>query len=247
VSDPNIGMPGGGADAERDLEREVDEIRAGGSFLPERVVEFGSRSGVRSVLRLATVIGLSAVLVWVANAAADRLAVTNGIPRTVAAPVPAASLTPFDRVVALIRQKSLSDNIRQASEAGACAQVPVGYSPERAVLALVRQLAPGAKQTDAARTIDQFTGLCSLVLRATAPGHVRLVVSVSAPPPHPAPNTLDAVEVGLENNGPDTTVEYVMENVHTGWVVLIGAVGSAADLPRTVDLAAAADAPGMRW
>ncbi len=235
---------GQGADTPDANVPDLDEIDAGHSLLPVRVAALVRTPGARRAARGIAVMLLLVVVIALADDIVRRPAVIAGVP--IAAQQPPGSLSPFERVAALAEQARLSGNIRQASAPGACAPVPPGYAPERAILSVIRRFVPGTTETDAARTLDQFTGLCSLQLRTNAPGHVRLVVTISAPPARPAPNTLDAIEVGLENRGNDT-VEYVLETAHTGWEILIGAVGAVADLPRTTDLAMAAGSAQMQW
>jgi hypothetical protein len=226
-------------------DQNVDEIDAGGPLLPSRLASALRTPRGRWLTRGATVCAALVVAVAVSDTVATRLAVTDGIPR--AAPLPAGATSPFERVLALVGEPHLTGNIRQASEPGGCTPVAPGHSPERAVLTVLRQqVLSDPSAIDTARTLDQFTGLCSLELRASAPGGVRLVVLISAPPGRPGLFTLDAVEVGLENTGA-VSVEYVAEAMHTGWQILIGAVGPPADLPRTADLTRAAGEPQLQW
>jgi hypothetical protein len=223
---------------------QIDEIDAGGSLLPAGLARVARARAVRWAAR-----GVAAVLALAALAAATagavrRFGVTDGMGS--AAETHTGLPTPFDRVLALAHQPELRSNIRQASAAGECALVTPGFSPEQAVLAMLRGILPDVRDVESARTLYQFTGLCALQLRASAPDRVRVVVMISSPPAHPPPNTLDAVEVGLENTGPET-VEYVQETMHTSWEILIGAVGDVSGLPRTMDLTTAAALPQLQW
>lgn len=234
-----------GADIENDGLDQLDEIDAGGSLLPGRLARLLPTGPLRRVTGVATAVVAIVVAAAAVDAVVSRPAVIDGIPA--AAPAQPATPTPFERVLGLVQEKRLTDNIRQASKPGGCATVVPGHSPEQAVLTVLREellLRPSAVET--ARTLDQYTGLCSLQLRLDEPAGVRLVVLVSAPPGRTDLITLDAVEVGLENIGA-ASVEYVLEAEHTGWQILIGAVGPPAALPRTSDLARAAGEPAMQW
>ena len=224
---------------------QLDEIDAGGSLLPRRVARLVPPGPLRRAAEVATVVAALVASAAAVDAVLTRPEIIVGNP--VAAPAPASTPTPFDRVLGLVRAKQLTGNIRQSSEPPPCATVAPGHSPEQAVLTVLRQellLAPTAVET--ARTLDQYTGLCSLEMRLEGPGGVHLVVLISSPPGRPGLLTLDAVEVGLENIGAQS-VEYVLEAEHTGWQILIGAVGPPNALPRTADLARAAGEPQMQW
>lgn len=233
------------APVEDDEVDQLDEIDAGGSLLPRRLARLVPTGPLRRATGVATAVVAIVAAAGAVYAVASRPAVVAGIPA--ATPAQPATPTPFERVLGLVQSKQLTGNIRQASEPRACTTVAPGHSPEQAVLTVLReQLLQQPSGIETARTLDQYTGLCSLQVRVDEPGGVRLVVLISSPPGRSDLLTLDAVEVGLENIGA-VSVEYVSEDVHTGWQILIGAVGPPSALPRTSDLARAAGEPQMQW
>jgi hypothetical protein len=233
------------ADGGADGPEAIDEIDAGGSLLPSRLARLVQTGPLRRATSVATAVLALVVAAAVVDAVATRPSIIAGIPS--AAPIPPATSSPFERVLGLVQEKRLTGNIRQASEPSACTTVTPGHSPEQAVLTVLHeQLLQQPSGIETARTLDQFTGLCSLQVRVDEPGGVRLVVLISSPPGRPDLLTLDALEVGLENIGAQS-VEYVSEAEHTGWEILIGAVGPPGALPRTSDLARAAGEPQLQW
>ena len=157
----------------------------------------------------------------------------------------AAQATPLDRVAALAAADSLTDFTRETSPAGACRTVPVGHDVDAAAMTVVRRLLPGAQLVDTARTLDQFTGLCALELRASGAGGTVVTVMVSAPPGRPEPR-LDRVTTGSRARGGVTT-RYAMDTAADGWVVLIGVVGDARLEPSLAVLAGTARDVTLRW
>jgi hypothetical protein len=157
----------------------------------------------------------------------------------------AAQVTPLDRVAALAAADTLTDFTRETSPAGACRTVPVGHDVVAVVMAVVRPLLAGARLVDAARTLDQFTGLCALEVRASGVGGTVITVSVSAPGAQPAPR-LDRVTTGTRTRGAVTT-RYALRNAADGWIVLVGAVGDARLEPSVTALARAARSGTLRW
>ena len=75
-----------------------------------------------------------------------------------------------DMVAATAREQGrLHDFIRSTSAAGSCALVRIGDMPEPRLVAAVRRALPSYAVRDIARTLDQFTGMCTLELRAADP------------------------------------------------------------------------------
>lgn len=135
--------------------------------------------------------------------------------------------------------------VRQTSPAGACATVAAGHSPRRAISAALRKAFPGYVFKDAALTLDQFTGLCSIQVRATYRGAV-LVVSVASPAAQVVRATYVRLETGIETVGGVTT-KYALALNETGWTVLVGATGQIASLPRADDLMRFVQDRSLTW
>jgi hypothetical protein len=139
----------------------------------------------------------------------------------------------------------LASYVRQASTAKGCALVAPGSSPGRAISAAIRSAFPGFTVKDTARTLDQFTGLCSIEVRATYRDAV-LFVNVASPAAHPSRSTYTRVETGVETTDGITT-KYAIALTRTGWTVLIGATGRSAILPGANDLVRTAQEPALIW
>jgi hypothetical protein len=139
----------------------------------------------------------------------------------------------------------LRSYVRQASPPGGCAPVPIGRSPARSVATTVHAAFPGYAFEDAGETLDQFTGLCSLDVRASH-GDAVLVVTVASPTAHERRFAYTRLETGIETDGAVTT-KYAIAVNGAGWTVLIGATGSNAALPRAADLIRIAQEPSLTW
>lgn len=186
-------------------------------------------------LLVAALVAGVAVRAGTANHAAPKRSTTGQV----------AQATPLDRVAALAAADSLTDFTRETSPAGACRTVPVGHDVDAAAMTVVRSLLPGARVLDTARTLDQFTGLCALELRASGVGGTVVTVMVSAPPGQPG-LALGRVTTGSRARGAVTT-RYAMNTAADGWVVLVGAVGDARLEPSLAALASAARNDTLRW
>ena len=84
---------------------------------------------------------------------------------------PAAEQVATDRAIALVEASArtggpLHDYIRSNSTRGACALVRVGTSPQRNIAAAIKVALPAYTVLDVSRTIDQFTALCAISVRA---------------------------------------------------------------------------------
>jgi hypothetical protein len=140
----------------------------------------------------------------------------------------------------------LTDYVRQTSAPGACAPVRVGRSPARRIGRDIEMILPGYAERDSGRTLDEFTGLCSIVVRATR-GAAALTVMVSTPAAQsPAADPYTKIETGIESESGATT-KYVRATTTAGWTVLIGATGRSADLPGVAELVRLAQEPGLTW
>lgn len=135
--------------------------------------------------------------------------------------------------------------IRQASQAHACAPVAVGHSPRHVIIAALHRAFPDFAFKDAATTLDQFTGLCSVEVRETRPGAV-VVVSIASPVVHRARAAYTRLETGFESNGQVTT-KYALAVNRAGWQVLAGASGTTARLPGAEQLLRLAQNPSLTW
>jgi hypothetical protein len=140
----------------------------------------------------------------------------------------------------------LTDYVRQTSAPGACAIVPVGQSPTDAIIRTVRAALPRLSSVMVARTLDQFTGLCSVELRATFDRRSTLAVSIAAPTSRHKHTVYTVIEIGIVNVANRTT-KYVQATTPSGWSVLIGATGPGAHLPSAQDLLGLAQEPSLTW
>jgi hypothetical protein len=110
----------------------------------------------------------------------------------------------------------------------------------------IRRVAPGYRITDSAMVLDQFTGLCSVQLRAVNRIHDILVVSVAAPPAHTSRSAFDRVETGIQG-GSRVTTKYAIDHSRSGFRILVGATGPNRRLPRAQDLVRLASQPALTW
>jgi hypothetical protein len=151
-----------------------------------------------------------------------------------------------DMVAATARDRApLHDFIRSTSAAGSCALVPIGDMPQRRLEAAVRQALPDYAVRDVARTLDQFTGMCTLELRANN-GHGSTLVVNIASPAQVTKNLFDQTTVASRTDG-SAVVSIVSNLTRTGWTVTFGAVGPVADQPSSAVLLALAQDPALLW
>ena len=139
----------------------------------------------------------------------------------------------------------LTSYVRQASTAKGCALVRVGHSPRNEIAAVMRTAFPRYVIKDVGRTLDQYTGLCSIEVRATYGTNV-LLLTVTSPSAHPSRSNYTRVETGIETDGSITT-KYALALNKDGWTVLIGATGRGASLPDAQDLVRASQEPRLIW
>lgn len=175
---------------------------------------------------------------------------TNHAPDGVAAApesgAPFAIDSTVDMVAATAREQGrLHDFIRATSSAGSCALVPVGDMPQRTLEAAVRRALPGYAVRDVARTLDQFTGMCTLELRA-GNGHGSILVVKIASPAQVTKNLFDQTTVASRTDG-SAVVSTVSDLTRAGWTVTFGAVGPVADEPSSAVLLALAQDPALLW
>jgi hypothetical protein len=145
----------------------------------------------------------------------------------------------------LANERPLPNYVRQASTARGCALVAVGRSPGRTISAAIGATFPGYVVTDQGRTLDQYTGLCSIEVRATYRNAV-LFVNVASPPARPSRSTYTRVETGIESDAGLTT-KYALTLSKDGWTVLVGATGPTAVLPGANELVRLAQDPTLIW
>jgi hypothetical protein len=139
----------------------------------------------------------------------------------------------------------LANYVRQTSAAGACATVRVGTSPTDRIVHIVATNLPGFQLRDSGRTLDQFTGLCSLIVRETRPGAV-LTITVAAPAARASTRSYTKIETGIESDATATT-KFVRAETPTGWTVLVGATGRQSRLPSASELVNLAQQAHLRW
>jgi hypothetical protein len=154
------------------------------------------------------------------------------------------------RTIATIRALAaqrfqLADYVRQTSPAGACATVRVGSEPTDRIERAVHAALPGFTAKDSGRTLDQFTGLCSIVVRETS-GRAVLTVTVASPTADPVRGAYTKIETGIASDAGGTT-KYVRAITPSGWSVLVGATGQRTALPGVQSLVALAQETSLTW
>ena len=139
----------------------------------------------------------------------------------------------------------LRDYIRTTSAAGACPLVRVGRSAPSAITARLRARLPRFTVVDLGRTLDQFTGLCAVQLRADGPAGTVLALRIAAPASGTgAPNATYSPDTVV---GTASRTRWAAVVTTSGWSVLIGATGPSAALPETADLLRLAQEPALLW
>lgn len=138
----------------------------------------------------------------------------------------------------------LVDYVRSDSVYGACkVPAPKSRAPQ-AVVRAVRRALPAYRIRDIGRIYDQFTGLCSVEVRAVnAAGSTLVLLTVSSRhPKRPSLSVGDGARVGRID-----TVRRVRSVLRNGWSVTVGTVGSPADRLSTATLVQLAQDPALRW
>jgi hypothetical protein len=165
---------------------------------------------------------------------------------------PTTSVTQSPDVAALARIQALADQaqpltdiVRPVSTAGACTMVEAGDSPQRAITAAVRRALLGFTIRDIARTLDQYTGMCAMEVRARDAAGSVLVLDVVAPATDAVRRPPPSLRVASVEGAVATTSVTVV--TQTGWTVVIGSTGRSADAPDTQLLVRLGQDPGVLW
>jgi hypothetical protein len=175
----------------------------------------------------------------------------DAIPAPLAAPptsvLKAEPDSAMQTVLAIAHKRTATgDYVRQTSPPGACKVVPLGHSPSDAIVrALLRNL-PSTTQPTFARTLDEFTALCSVQVRADYRDAV-LALSISAPASAKGQWRFARVQTSIVTTPDGATTEYALCLSRDGWQVLAGATGRASSLPGTQELLALAQDPHVTW
>lgn len=230
---------------------DVLEVRSVGPRWLRPRAHTSSRTRLRFAIAIAVLITGVAVLVQRPD---GRGADTAGAPsRSTAAKAPpqaadASTSSDFAAVLALAHHRGrLTDYVRQDSPAGSCAPVRVGYSPVGAIVRTATRYVPTLVVIDSSRTLDQFTGLCAVAVRASVARAAVLTISVSAPPARPPRGATSArIETGIITSGQVTT-KYVSVVTTTGRQVVVGDTGPSAAAVPIRDLLTLAQAPALAW
>ena len=211
----------------------------------------GSRRRLGSA-RAGVVLLAAGVVVAAAAAVVPQDSVVRG--RGVALPGPVVAEASAPSAPAVVRGVAgssgpLTDYVRQTAAAGACPTVPIGSSPTRSITGEVQAALPELRVTDVARTLDEFTGLCSVRLRARGRHGEVLALVVSAPPAVvPAPDLPFApLQVGTDTAADGTSTVWVSATTVRHWSVVIGAVGTPDALPSSATLQRLALQDGLTW
>lgn len=165
-------------------------------------------------------------------------------------PAPATEQVAMDDAVAMIEAAASSavapqTYLRNDSAQGACRLVPIGHSPQTGIRKAVARDLPTYTVRDTALTIDQFTALCAISVRAVdAQGSV-LVVQVTAPQVGAAQPFMQ-LAVGVRN-GEHGTVSVATAITQTGWSIVVGVVGPLADEPSSADLQRLSQDGALLW
>lgn len=109
---------------------------------------------------------------------------------------------------------------------------------------MVRSVIPQFRVSDIGYTLDPFSGLCNLQLRARD-GRGAIVVLSVAGTRHPV-GVRDELDTSFVSDGA-TAMAYAFLITHDGWHVTVGAVGPANSLPSMLALRHIAEDRGMRW
>jgi hypothetical protein len=149
-------------------------------------------------------------------------------------------------VAALARDTHpLTDYVRSAGAPGTCSVVPVGTMPRSRLVGLVRGALPDYAIRDVGSTLDQFTALCMMQLRARDAHGTTLVVQVSAARV-PGRNPFPQLTIASQTDGA-STVAVATDVTEDGWTVIVGSVGPADDQPSSATLMRLAQDPALRW
>jgi hypothetical protein len=152
----------------------------------------------------------------------------------------------LDTVAATARDiRPLRDYVRSNSAPGACAVVPMRATPQQNLVTAVRKALPDYSVRDVGRTLDEFTAMCNLQLRASDTRGSALVVTVAAPS-RLSRNPFDQVTVASRSDG-SGVVSIVADVTRAGWTITVGAIGPVSDQPSSAVMLALAQDPMLRW
>jgi hypothetical protein len=134
--------------------------------------------------------------------------------------------------------------IRESTAAAPCPLVRRGTSPRRRISGVVRSVIPRFRVSDIGYTLDPFSGLCNLQLRARD-GRGAVVVLSVAGTRYPV-RVRDELDTSFVSDGA-TAVAYAFLVTHDGWQVTVGTAGAVKSLPSMIALRHIAEDRGMRW
>jgi hypothetical protein len=193
------------------------------------------------------VVCLAAAVAWaeLGNSASGPVAQA---PST-AAPSAASVHDAGDAHLELVRYLALHPGplaiyIRSMGAAGACPLVEPGTSPQEQIKAAVKRVLPRFRVTDVGYTLDPFSALCVLQMRARDRANSTLVIDVVH-----RRSGVAARDRHIESAVSDGFIEtnYVFVVTQGGWTVTVGSTGQAGRQPSTRDLRELAQDPSTRW
>ena len=159
----------------------------------------------------------------------------------------AADETILARIRALANQKEpLTDIMRPVSTAEACTMVEPGHSPLRAITAAVRSTLPAFTIRDVARTLDQYTAMCAIEVRADDAAGSVLVLDIVAPGSDTFGQPTQRLSLASRVYGAAVATSATVVT-RSGWTVIIGCAGSVADQPDTDNLLRLGQDPSLLW
>lgn len=249
---PGPGAAGGANPLGRPDAPEADELLEVGRSRPTRRwlqrLEDRARR-VPLVLRciLASVVVLAVVIAY----SASRPARHRPVPPVAAATANVGGAAPSDWDLSMILAKAhqpgpLVGYVRSDSTRGACPLVPIGRSPQRSITAALRTELPDYTVRDVAPTLNEFTAMCAIDLRAASAHGSILVVEVVAPQHGAGTHAFTALSVGFRSDG-TTTVSMAAAVTRDGWSITAGAVAPNSDQPSSAALLRLADDPTLLW
>ena len=134
--------------------------------------------------------------------------------------------------------------IRSIGAAGACPLVEPGTSPQKAIKAAVHRVLPRFRITDVGYTLDPYSALCVLQIRARNGTDSILVINVVG-----KRGATAAPEKFVESAVLAGSVEtnYAFAVTRGGWAVTVGSTGRAGHQPAAQRLRELAVDPAARW
>ncbi len=247
---PDIGLPGGTdtpATPATPATTSRDELFAQGKepAQPSRFVGL-----VQRVPIAARVAALVAVCSVIAVSLLGSPMSHRSVPDAAPPPSSPAEQVATDRAMAMVEGSAATsslahDYIRSTSTRGACVLVAVGQSPQSSIAAAVHRALPGYTVRGVSRTIDQFTALCAINVRAVDASGSVLVVDVAAPQ-HAVARQFTALTVG-GRTGARRTVSIATALTRSGWSITVGVVGPLDDEPTSANLQRLSQDAGLVW